>query len=431
MFRKSTTVYQRSSGKISHYIPPTQRAIIQHKEYAKEKRKSDLLGKIVHYGFFTLISGSVLMYLWQPWNPYSKDVSKELRKGLWQERDGKEDYMSALKYYQNALQVAKEEDEMNQLSMKYTGIVLKIAEMYQNLKMTDNLIKTYYNLSTFIFENLIQGNISKENPERDLLIDRDLIVITRWAVLLQQEKPENWYIDLKNEIWDRIIFIENSELLNKFPWLVENFKNKKINTEELIDIWAESTFYNLDIKHIKHNQWVEENIKSDSGKEFLKCWDMLRYFNDKEWPIWIESYLKMRDYYAMLQMKLGNFPLCIQLLQSNLLWSSIGGFYSAINCTTQIHNIASAWFQLGQSKNDIKAYIKSKLIYEKLITKVDKNDPILPIVYYSLGIISMELGEKQISTKYFDKSRILAVQMDQLQVVDRIDDALLGELKKK
>lgn len=144
---------------VSHYVPPSQRAIIEHREFAKRKRQSDILGKIVRYGALTLVGGSLLMYVWQPWNPYSKEVSKELRKGLWEERDSKEDYLQALQHYITAMQVAKDEEGMDQLSLQYTGIVLKVAEMYQNLKMTDKLITTYYNLSTFIFENLIHGNI--------------------------------------------------------------------------------------------------------------------------------------------------------------------------------------------------------------------------------------------------------------------------------
>lgn len=236
MLKRTKQLYDRAKS-VSHYVPPSQRAIIEHKKFAESKRQSDILGKMVRFGAFTLVGGSILMYLWQPWNPYSKEVSKELRKGSWKERDGKEDYLHALKYYIKAMKIAKEDENMNQLSLQYTGIVLKVAEMYQNLKMTDRLILTYYNLSTFIFENLIHGNLRNEDPEKDLLIDRDLVVITRWAMLMQKEKPKNWLLDVGNELRDRLAFIESKEIINDLPWLAHDSLNKKIKTDDLIDIW--------------------------------------------------------------------------------------------------------------------------------------------------------------------------------------------------
>lgn len=428
MLKRSKVVYQHYN-KVSQYIPPTQRAIMQHKEYAKEKRKSDLLAKIVHYGLFTLVGGSVIMYFWQPWNPYSAEVSKELRKGLWEERDGKEDYLKALKYYQDALKIGKENGEMEQLSLKYTGIVLKIAEMYQNLNMTDKLIKTYFNLSTFIFDNLIHGNISDDNTERGLLIDRDLIVITRWAMLMQKEKPSNWLPSVNNELRDRIAYIENNEIHNNLPWLVGNNSNHKIDTNELIDIWAESRKGTLNISNTRKEKWIDENIDSDDGKGFLKCWNLFRYFKDQEWPCWIESYLKLRDYYAMLQMNIGNLPTCIQILQSNLLWCVIAGFKEAVNGSTQIHNLASAWYKQGQLTNNKTDFANSKAIYEKLISVVDENDPILPISYYSLGVLSLELGDHNMAMSNFEKARNLAIKLDQLQIIEKVDEECLNTLK--
>lgn len=430
MLKRSNNLYQQAKN-VSRYVPPSQRAIMQHKEFAKSKRQSDILGKIVRYGALTLVGGSILMYLWQPWNPYSNEVSKELRKGLWEERDGKEDYLNALKYYIKAMKVAKEDERMNQLSLEYTGIVLKVAEMYQNLKMTDKLTATYFNLSTFIFENLIHGNILDDNPEKELLIDRDLIVITRWAMLMQKEKPKNWLSDVNNELRDRMAFIENDEILNDLPWIANNPKSKKINTNDLIEVWAEMKEDKFGINHTKKTEWIEENIKSEEGKQYLECWNIMRSFQDRKWPLWIESYLKLRDFYAMLQMNSGNITSCIQILQSNLLWSTIAGFDNSISGTTQIHNIASAWFQFGQLTNDRTAYTNSRTIYEKLISKVSKNDPILPISYYSLGVLALQLNDKELAAQNFFKAKTLAVDLDQLQIVDKIDDELIKKLKLK
>lgn len=429
MFKRNRILYQLNKK----YISPSERATLKYQNYTKNQRRNNLIGKYVQYIFLSLVGGSVLGYMWQPWNPYSKEVSKKLRKGLWEEREGKDDHLTALKYYQEALKVAKDDENMNQLSLKYTGIVLKMAEMYENLKINDKVISTYFNLSTFIFENLIHGNISKNNIERDLLIDRDLIVITRWAELMQELKPKNWVVDVNNELQDRIAYIENTEIQYELPWTVDNHanKNKKILTEELIDIWLEgrNSSFNIDLP-IK-SKWIEQNIESEDGKEFLKCWNILRSLKGKIWPEWIESYLRMRDFYAMFQMRLGNLGLCIQILQSNLLWSSIAGFQDTVNGTTQILNLASAWFQLGQLNNDFKSYQTSRIIYEKLIASLKENDPILPMSYYSLGVLFLQLNDKKMATENFSRAKDLAIEMNQLQIVDKIDDELLKSLNLK
>lgn len=230
-------MFRQPAKLVNKYIPPSERAIREYKKYQEEKNRKQKYGKYIQYGVLSLVGSAVLMYYWQPWNPYSTDVSKELRKGLWEERDGKDDYLNALKHYQLALKQSQAEG-MDQLSLKYTGIVLKIAEMYEHLNMMDKLIGTYHNLSNFIFEHLIRNNIDKENPERDLLIDRDLIVITRWSMLRQKSKDKDWKNEIQTEIRDRMEFIENYELTERLPWLQIKDKDSEFNIFELMDIWA-------------------------------------------------------------------------------------------------------------------------------------------------------------------------------------------------
>lgn len=100
-----------------------------------------------------------------------------------------------------------------------------------------------------------------------------------------------------------------------------------------------------------------------------------------------------------------------------------------MNGATQIHNLASAWFQLGQLTNDKAAYTNAKSIYEKLILKVPENDPILPISYYSLGVLALQLNDKESADRNFSRARTLAVELDQVQIVDKIDDELLKQIK--
>lgn len=424
---KRTGVLFRKIENVGKYVPPSERAVKQHLDYEKTKKRNNRIGKFIQYTALGLVSGSILMYLWQPWNPYSKPVSQELRKGLWKERDGVDDFLMALKHYQNALDEAKAEN-MNQLSLNYTGIVLKIAEMYGKLKMTEQQSMTYFNLGNFIFENLIHGNIPKDDPERELLIDRDLIVITRWAMLNQQFKGKKWIDEINTELKDRIEFIEGHEMKDTLPWLISDDKLKGIDEIELIEIWANDNNMKKIFKSSKE-KWIEKNITSKEGQEFLSCWNILRSYQDKKWPLWVQSYLKLRDFHAMLEMRKGNLTTCIQVLQSNLLWLVIGGFDDTVNGTTQIVNIASAWFQLGQLKNDNTCYDKSRMIYEKLLSVVDENDPILPMTNYSLGVLYLEQNKRDLAEKYFNRAKIQAIELHQLQIIDKIDNEYLRETK--
>ena len=420
---KRTNILLQNIKKVNKYIPPSERAIKEHEKFNRDKKRNERIGKYVRYGTFILVAGSVTMYLWQPWNPYSTNVSKDLRKGLWEERDGNDQYLKALKNYQKGLNTAKDEG-MDQLSLKYTGIVLKIGEMYEKLDMKEQLLLTYYNLSTFIFENLIRNKIDYENPERDLLIDRDLIVITRWAMLKLSFKDENSLSKVIEELRDRVDYIENYEIPKRLPWAATN--NKKINILELIDIWSKRNNGLLDINKDR-TKWIEDNIESEEAKDFINCWELTRTFQDKVWPAWIESYLKLRDFYAMTLMNLGRISDSLTILQSNFLWTAISGFNNTVSGETQILNIGSSWFQLGQKSNNKLYYGKAIDIYLKLISSVDIKNPILPITYYSLGVAYLQLNNTKLSEKYLNKSKELAIDFDQIQIINKIDDIDLSK----
>lgn len=402
----------------SKYIPPSQKNAQEFQEAARKRRLNDRIAKYLQIGFVSFIGGSIVMYYWQPWNPYSTNVSRDLRKGLWEERDGKEDFLKALKHYQEALRTIKEEGVVDQLSLKYTGIVLKIAEMYEKLGDKQSVMQTYFNLGNFIFENLIRGKLL-ENQERDQLIDRDFIVMTRWAMLEKEMKPQGWKKSINEELSDRIGYTENYLIKEKLPWLIESNKDK-IDMTEVIDIWSKKRQGN-DVT----NEWINENISSKEGKEFLQCWDIFRSFKNKTWPSWIQTYLSLRDFYAMFLMETGETKKSIPLLESNLLWSVIAGFQDHARVPTQIVNIASAWFNLGQDTNDIKAYRRAKKIYERLIEVSAKDEPILPISYYSLGVLYLQLQDRKQAVEYFNKAKDLAVELNQIQILDKIDDELL------
>ncbi|OWB75110.1 hypothetical protein B5S31_g4965 [[Candida] boidinii] len=139
------------------YKSPQEKEAEQFKAYMEQeeiKRKGTKFGKYLQYSVLGLIGVFSLLAIFQPWHSYSDDTAKSLRKGLWAESDKENDYMKALQNYQEALKQCKEEG-MNQLDPRYTGIVLKIGEMYEKLQMYDEQKKTYTGLSKYLFGRLV------------------------------------------------------------------------------------------------------------------------------------------------------------------------------------------------------------------------------------------------------------------------------------
>ena len=97
--------------------------------------KTPFYQKFLYFIAFGTISGGVAYYLWWPKHTFPSSVAKILRKGLHAESDkGDCDFQLALKYYIQALQEC-DSLEMDKLSDEYTGIQLKIAEMFERMHM--------------------------------------------------------------------------------------------------------------------------------------------------------------------------------------------------------------------------------------------------------------------------------------------------------
>ena len=93
-------------------------------------KKSTVLRNVL----MIVILGLTAVIVIQPYNPFPSPVAKELRKALWAER--KQDYLKSIGHYINALSIYDQgEIKADKLSDEYTGIELKIMEMYLNLNM--------------------------------------------------------------------------------------------------------------------------------------------------------------------------------------------------------------------------------------------------------------------------------------------------------
>ncbi|KAI5948896.1 hypothetical protein KGF57_005089 [Candida theae] len=142
----------------------------------------------------SVISGYAY-YMWWPKHTFPSSVAKILRKGLWAESDrGEHDYQLALKYYLEALEHCKEIG-MDPLSDEYTGVQLKIGEMFERLGMMSDAAFVYNEIATLYLSVLTAkpagANTSARLIGRDLrrhLIQKDLRIAIK-LVELNKNNP--------------------------------------------------------------------------------------------------------------------------------------------------------------------------------------------------------------------------------------------------
>ncbi|CCK68282.1 Rci50p KNAG_0A06210 [Huiozyma naganishii CBS 8797] len=134
--------------------------------------------KYVPYAQLAALSlvGYSLWWYYYPHNPFPKSVAKLLRNGLWQERKF-QDYETGLRFFIDALEECKRL-EMDPLSDGYTGIEIKIAEMYEKLNLKQRANTVYFDILKRIDTALKQNTVESEQ-KRGELIKRDLSCIVK------------------------------------------------------------------------------------------------------------------------------------------------------------------------------------------------------------------------------------------------------------
>lgn len=169
--------------------------------------------------------GYAIWWYYYPHNPFSPEVSKLLRAGLWEEEKGK-DYRKSLKFYGTALHKCLSEN-MNPVSKEYTGIEIKTAEMYEKLglKMEANLI--YFSILEK-YSNELKINIDPDT--RGELIKKELSI----AIKILNNDTE-MSSQLKCKFLNYHINVAQDEIFNKSPEIEELIFGKKKKIQTLVD----------------------------------------------------------------------------------------------------------------------------------------------------------------------------------------------------
>ncbi|ANB11604.1 Mgr3p [Sugiyamaella lignohabitans] len=190
-----------------------------------------------------LVSGVAFRYYTA--HNYPPEVASKLRKGLRAELDGggkgKPDYKLALQYYLEALEEA-DNSNLHYLSDEYTGLQIKIAEMYEKLGMEEEARLIYRELGTSYIQALTDGTaVSAE--VRPHMIQRDLRVALKTAISEATTNPEVAKMGLLVHFT-----IAQMEVANRDPAVAELINSEKTRANFNISIPVEGAPSKFDTK---------------------------------------------------------------------------------------------------------------------------------------------------------------------------------------
>lgn len=249
-----------------------------------ESRRNQLIQKwFLSFVGFSAISYGVWYFYW-PHHTFPVSVAKILRKGLWAESDKEQfDYQKALKFYIEAIEECQKLN-VDPISDEYTGIELKIAEMYEKLNLVEQANAVYLELLYRYFDAL---NTPAKIPEdkRPDMIRRDLRVLIKSLEVQSLDASNDVSVGRRNLLAH--LLLAQEEVLSRSPELKSFFENRKQKAKNMfqgkaLDASDFETFVNT------------ENIKlNDDGYMIL---DLQK--NSSAWEPFKEEFFTARDLYT-------------------------------------------------------------------------------------------------------------------------------------
>lgn len=414
----------------------------QYTEYMKRKARNKRWGYNVRMVALGVVTVGMVMAIWQPWNQYSKEVSFFLRKALWAEQEGSVDLPKAAENYQKALDQLNTEG-MDHLDIRYTGVVLSLAKVFEKMGRIDDERDIYEGVNRFLFPNIVNGNVPEDN--KDILVDRDLVVSTRLVTLADKSRMSM----ALDELLQRLYLCED-RIKEDWPFLAK--LGGDLDMDEVIEIDNDSWSYSA---HQKRKRFIEKHCSYDA-KRFLQQWD-------PNWPYFMENLVRARDLYAMTEMSKRS-DMAIDLLKSNIIMMQLMAKYP-IYLGTAISNLGAAYFLKSEkhqshaadlrklitsekdddSKLQLEMYLKSEQkeqmealddsehIYKKLIERmggVDKASKsssqdfkaTLCMALYSLGVIELHRGKHKQCEAYFTQAKDIAADNGLVPIMEKIGE---------
>lgn len=355
--------------------------------------------------FATAIVTSYAAFRVYTHNDYPPEVAAKLRKGLRAELDGggsgQKDYNSALKFYLEGLEEA-DKVGMDPLSDEYTGLQIKVCEMYEKLGLIEEALLMYREIGTAFVKALADGSIPKAMMPH--VIQRDLRVALKTAMHEAGTNPNAARMGLLVHciIAQRFVASKNqglAKLIDDTSKLQENFS------------------LNIDI--------------GKNDKDMIEAWQPFR-----------DELFNARDMFAALCLATGDIGAALQTKVTTTHWMTKAGFdIGAI--LMSFYNVGSMFYiqaeelevreQAKKKENDPEqAQLSVKLANDSLTSASSCFNSILSTVEklpsqlrrehevveaqalctYGLGVISLHKGEHSKASDLLRESRLRAKGCD-------------------
>ncbi|GCE97109.1 mitochondrial inner membrane i-AAA protease complex subunit [Zygosaccharomyces mellis] len=250
----------------------------QHEQYHRKMKNLKIERWVFSVVGISALGYGVWYFYW-PHHTFPVSVAKILRKGLWAESNKESfNYQKAVEFYINALEEC-DKVHMNPISDEYTGIELKVAEMYEKLNMFEEANGIYLELLYRFYDALNSpGKVSVE--QRPDMIRRDLRVLIK---SLEINKDLN--VGKRNLLAH--LLLAQEEILSRSPELKEFFERRK---EKAKNIFQGKALASTDFKTFID----EENIKLNDGGYMIL--DLQK--NSSAWEPFKEEFFTARDLYT-------------------------------------------------------------------------------------------------------------------------------------
>lgn len=250
-----------------------------YEEQHSKQQKNDRTQRIIlSLAGLSAISYGLWYYYW-PHHTFPKPVAQILRKGLWAESDKEQfDYQKALKFYIEALNECQKL-KVDPISDEYTGIELKVAEMYEKLNMLEEATGVYLEILYRYFDALHTPDRVPED-KRPEMIRRDLRVLIK-----SLETNKDVSVGKRNLLAH--LLMAQEEVLSRSQELKEFFERRKEKSKSL--------FTGKALEASDFKTFVNENTieLDDEGYMILNLQK-----NSSAWEPFKEEFFTARDLYT-------------------------------------------------------------------------------------------------------------------------------------
>ena len=390
------------------------------------KRRSRFQKCVLSMTMISFITFNIWWVYW-PHHTFPKPVAKILRKGLHSEikKEGA-DFQKSLQYYLKALEECRVQ-EMDSLSDEYTGIEIKIGEMYEKLHLYNDAVTLYEDMLKRFYNEISKPN-DRSQKSRSLLLKRDLQILIRF-IEINKDSETNITLLIMHLLLAQREFLENS------PELKEVFVKSELLDSQQFD-WK--IFKGLPFigkskddyqKHLNFKSKQDFKIKEAQSERYVFLKELLtarelytRYcltknnitgaLNSKittlEWMLLTDSSL---DELLLTQAELGS----IFYLSSEQFEGSIYSIDQQPHRKSKNLEIVRSRLQANQnaclqySADCYKSIISfaDENQYPKVATEREMDQKILKALclsYYGVGVISLHKGRLKASRKQLKRA---------------------------